>query len=152
MGMAVANLYHSLPLTSLMMTHALYGYGLEPSQSLQNEIVRYIINSAELDNIVQQCKINAEGDRFYFSSTKIAFDSTADLFLSIHKAIINVNGWKGQNGLWSIYVMVFDTYDFAIMAKSGLTAYINNYAFILQESGALIPYKWRVTFSYKEPA
>ena len=79
-----------------------------------------------------------------------------DLYYSIHRATIYVDGYKQNNGSWLIHATMTDTYDFTEIqtymddigfswtASTGTIA--NDAAVISQATGAINPYKITVDF------
>ena len=76
---------------------------------------------------------------------------TGDLYYSIHKAAIHVNGYKQENGSWLVKTTVDDTYDFTEIqtfmddnngwsAEAGLGTVANDVAVVSQLTGAIHPY------------
>ena len=82
---------------------------------------------------------------------------TGDLYYSIHKSTIHVNGSLQSNGKWIVQAKMTDIYDFTEMqtfmddnggwsTQSGIGTVANDAAAISQLLGAINPYKITVEF------
>ena len=83
--------------------------------------------------------------------------STGDLYYSIHRSSIHIEGKKNDNGVWSINATLEDTYDFTEIqsfmdengkgsTKVGLGTLANDLAVVSQKTGAINSYKIKVEF------
>ncbi len=87
----------------------------------------------------------------------VVFDN-GDLYYSIHKSDIYVNGYRQENGKWIIKAKLEDEYDFTeimtlmgdkwyqFSTRIGLGTLANDVAFFSQKLGAINPYKVEVEF------
>ena len=82
---------------------------------------------------------------------------TGDLYYSIHKSSIYVNGYKKDDGHWLVYAKLTDTYDFTEIQsfmndnggwskQAGIGTVANDAAVVSQFLGAINPYKVTVEF------
>ena len=83
--------------------------------------------------------------------------NTGDLYYSIHKSTVYVNGYRQSDGKWIIYARLTDTYDFTEVqtfmnddkgwsTKVGLGTVANDIAVVSQRLGAIKPYDITVEF------
>ena len=83
--------------------------------------------------------------------------NTGDLYYSIHKSDIYVNGYKQNNGKWLVYAKLTDTYDFTEIQsfmddnggwskQAGIGTAANDTAVVSQFLGAINSYKVTVEF------
>ena len=83
--------------------------------------------------------------------------TNGDLYYSIHKATIHIEGYRDNDGTWVIHSTLSDTYDFievttfmdadgGFSAQAGMGTMANDIAFRSQLSGAIKPYKITVDF------
>lgn len=119
--------------------------------------IAYLINTDEayLKALDEKIK-NSKNGRIEGKLKDIEFIAD-DLSYSIHKATINVDGYKQKNGKWIIHSTLSDTYDFTeimtFMGEDGklslnasLGTIANDAAVISQLSDAINPYKVTVDF------
>lgn len=82
---------------------------------------------------------------------------TGDLYYSIHKSTIYLNGYKREDGKWIINARMSDTYDFteltSFMSNDNSWSWTvskgtiaNDVAVVSQKTGAIQPYRVTVDF------
>ena len=123
--------------------------------------IAYLVNNSDvylsaLDNAISESK-NGKIKGFL---PRIIFgpDTEPDLYYSINKASIYVDGYKQDNGKWLIKATLSDTYDFTqimtymgdkmneFSTKAGFGTIANDAAFVSQKLGAINPYEIKVEF------
>lgn len=119
--------------------------------------IAYLINTDEAYLTALDEKIkNSKNGRIEGELKDIEFKKR-DLYYSIHKATINVDGYKQKNGKWIIHSTLSDTYDFTeiltFMGENGklsleasLGTVANDAATISQFFDVINPYKVTVDF------
>lgn len=123
-------------------------YRTDASSNLVQSIKENPKFIGELDKIIKQ------SDGKYFDDViQINFEGNDDLYYSLHKVSIKVEGEKSANGKWKITVSFDDEYDFTeIMTLMdgndiGLGTAANDAAAISQEMGAITPFHIYVNFT-----
>lgn len=119
--------------------------------------IAYLINndSAYLSKLDKAIKASKNG-KISQNLENIAFNN-GDLYYSIHRATIYVEGYKQNNGKWIVHATMNDTYDFTVIQtlmgddgefsmQAGLGTVANDAAVISQALGAINPYEVTVDF------
>lgn len=115
-----------------------------------NSRIAYLINndSAYL-RALDRAIASSDNGKVIGYLDNIVFES-GDLYYSIHKSTIYVDGYQKENGQWIIHATMTDTYDFteiqSFMGSFGLGTLANDAAVISQTTGAINPYKITVDF------
>lgn len=119
--------------------------------------IAYLINndSAYLSKLDEAIKSSKNG-KIDEDLKGIQFN-TGDLYYSIHKSTIHVDGYMQSNGKWIIHAKMTDTYDFTEIqsfmddnggwsTQAGIGTVANDVAVVSQFLGAINPYKVTVEF------
>lgn len=124
---------------------------------LINDKIAYLVNndSAYLSKLDKAIKSSKNGKINQYLEN-IAFNDD-DLYYSIHRATIYVEGYKQNSGKWIVHATMNDIYDFTVIQtlmgddrkfsmQAGLGTVANDAAVISQSLGAISPYKITVDF------
>jgi len=119
--------------------------------------IAYLINNdnAYLTKLDKAIKSSKSG-KISQNLDNIAFKHN-DLYYSIHRATIYVDGYKQSNGRWIVHATMKDTYDFTVIQtlmgddgefamQAGLGTVANDAAVVSQSLGAINPYDVTVEF------
>ena len=122
-----------------------------------NSRIAYLVNhdSSYLSALDKKIKSSKNGK--IDGDLEIEPFKTGDLYYSIHKSSIYVNGYKQKNGKWLVHAILTDTYDFTEIQSfmndsngwsthAGIGTIANDAAVISQYLEAINPYKVTVDF------
>lgn len=121
-----------------------------------NSHIAYLINndSAYLSKLDEAISRSTDGKVVGYLKD-ISFN-TGDLYYSIHRATIYIDGYQKDNGEWIIHAVLTDTYDFTEIQsfmsdgdysmQVGLGTVANDAAVISQNTGAINEFWIRVDF------
>ena len=138
-----------LKLSSKMLVKSCVNGGSNVGKNIKDTIEEKTKKNAQLMNHIKECVRESNGREFVGCSGSGDFGkgNDPDLALSIGKYDYSISGKKNDEGKWNIDVSIGDTYDFKFMLPTSITGMVNDAAYIYQELGIIIPYKWDVSYT-----
>lgn len=141
-------------LTRVMFNHAIWGKGKEPTDKLNNLIVRQLTNSSVMNDALEEMLSNAEGDTISEDGVVELIKNdriNQDLFYSLQHIKFNVRG-KKTDDCWDAVVSISDIYDFDVFRcaqKISFKNAANDLGFIMQRLGMMYPYSIGTSYRVK---
>lgn len=138
-----------MPISKTMFHKAINGTSGSLPKKTQQQIEEATRNSSALNNVIQSCINQSNGQSFTTTdcSGGIAFTS-GDLYYAIDKADYEISGERIDDIYWNIDVNLHDTYDFTrLWLEPTIGALANNLGYYMQQYGLLEPYYWEVNYT-----
>ena len=144
-------------ISAWMLKHSLEDNPQKVIRDNNSYIANKIQKSKEYNNALDKKIKESTDGKISGKLEDVTFFSDKDLYFSINKANVYVDGYKDKNGEWFIKTTVTDTYDFteilffediwAFKKNIGIAA--NNAALISQMAEIITPYEVEITFYTK---
>ncbi len=132
-----------------MFEHALYGNGKALPEVIKKRLRKKIKKDKQLKSritfILKECKkrnVYYTQDKLY----KFQFTKDKDLFYSVqHITSTRMTGNRISNKTWSVYIYIYDIYNFDEFREwTSFAGISNNLGLILESVGIVKKYKWSI--------
>lgn len=140
----------NMPLSASLLNKSLItGAFSTIDKKTEQMIINQTKNSTELrEKISSAIKKSDSENSFYDMGRDLKFESTLDLHASLHGTSYIVTGERIGEKSWKVNVALRDCYDFKREPFNSWLNLINNGAYLYQELGLLVPYRWDVSYSF----
>ena len=147
-----SNVYLSaknMPISETMFHKAIDNIPGSLPQKTQQQIAEATKNSSALNDVIQSCINQSNGQGFTTTDCSDSLEFTSgDLYYSIQHANYEISGERTDNVYWNINVRLYDTYDFTEWRKKlSVGNAANNLGYKMQQYGLLEPYEWEVNYT-----
>lgn len=134
-------------LASLMLEHAVNGYGAPLPDSTLYLLKKKLYKSVELNDFIDE-QIQKSNGEYFFEPGGIEFTSDKDLYYAVQHADVYVLGIKYPEA-WLIKVYIYDWYNFDAK-REGYSpgAILNNFGLKWQNVNAITPYELEVSMTF----